>query len=58
MYFNQKSQFKQKVVVIYYESGNTWSVLNAPKYIGTDCELSNNKNKISQLIQLYNSKIN
>ena len=44
---NQNLQFKQKVVVIDYGMGNTWSVLSALKYIGIDCELSNNKNKIS-----------
>ena len=47
MFRNQNLQFKQKVVVIDYGMGNTWSVLSALKYIGIDCELSNDKNQIS-----------
>lgn len=39
-------KLKQKVVVIDYGMGNTWSVISAIKYLGMNCELSNAKSKI------------
>ena len=39
-------KLKQKVVVIDYGMGNTWSVISAIKHVGINCELSNDKSKI------------